>query len=88
MRIFVQNQGMLRVLPQADIYSSEDKIFGIRQSLAEKSIWQQALLLEHPCYWSLHEHRRLSRPYRPQPGSTPGTHFHGPRYGGGFTALF
>gem|GEM_PF-1821978 len=42
MRIFVQNQGMRIILPQAYSYYSEDKILSITQSLGEKAILQEA----------------------------------------------
>jgi len=42
-KIFVQNQGMREILPQAyDLYS-EDKILSITQSLGEKIVLQMAL---------------------------------------------
>jgi len=45
-KIFVQNQGMREILPQAyDLYS-EDKILSITQSLGEKIVLQMALQLE------------------------------------------
>jgi len=41
-KIFVQNQGMREILPQAyDLYS-EDKILSITQSLGEKIVLQMA----------------------------------------------
>jgi hypothetical protein len=42
MRIFVQNQGMREILPQAYGYSSEDKILSITPGVGEKTILQEA----------------------------------------------
>ena len=42
MRIFVQNQGMRKILPQAYSEYSEDKILSITPSLGEKPILQEA----------------------------------------------
>jgi hypothetical protein len=41
MRIFVQNQGVRKILPQAYTYYSEDKILGITRSLEKKTISQE-----------------------------------------------
>ena len=42
MRIFVQNQGMREILPQAYIQYSEDKILSITPRLGKKTILQEA----------------------------------------------
>jgi len=42
MRIFVQNQGMREILPEAYSYYSEDKILSITPRLGEKTILQEA----------------------------------------------
>ena len=44
-KIFVQNQGMQEILPQAYNWYPEDKILSITQSLGEKIVLQMAL---HP----------------------------------------
>jgi hypothetical protein len=41
-KIFVQNQGMREILPQAYNRYSEDKILSIMQSLGEKNVLQKA----------------------------------------------
>jgi hypothetical protein len=42
MKIFVQNQGMRKILPQAYNGYSEDKILSITPSLGEKIVLQMA----------------------------------------------
>jgi hypothetical protein len=42
MKIFVQNQGMRKILPQAYNGYSEDKILSITPSLGEKMVLQMA----------------------------------------------
>jgi hypothetical protein len=43
MKIFVQNQGMRKILPQAYNGNSEDKILGITPSWGERIVLQMAL---------------------------------------------
>ncbi len=42
MKIFVHNQGIRKILPQAESHSSEDKIFSITQGLGEKAFLHEA----------------------------------------------
>ena len=44
-KIFVQNQGMREILPQAYDWYSEDKILSITQSLGEKIVLQMAQMI-------------------------------------------
>jgi hypothetical protein len=45
MEIFVQNQGMRKILPQAYNGYSEDKILSITPSLGEKLVLQKARII-------------------------------------------
>ena len=47
MQIFVQNQGMRKILPQAYGCYSEDEILSITQRLGEKIILQEAQMDRH-----------------------------------------
>jgi hypothetical protein len=47
MKIFVQNQGMRKILPQAYTEHSEDKILSIMRSLGGKIILEQTLKHSH-----------------------------------------
>ena len=60
-KIFVQNQGMREILPQAYDWYSEDKISSITQSLGEKIVLQMAHIAEIG-------RRSLQIPESPEPG--------------------
>ena len=52
-KIFVQNQGMREILPQAYDWYFEDKILSIAQSLGEKIVLQMAQVTNEKLFFLL-----------------------------------